>query len=241
MRLLRGILICACLGAMRAAVPAGADAAPDFEAEYALYMKGMKVAEMERRFSRSGDGQYLYRSDTETTGLFSLFRDDRITEESRGRLNSDAPRPLHYQYSHTGSKKHRKVSIRFDWDRNEVINLVNGDAWKMDLEPGVVDKLLYQFIIMQDLNAGKRHLKYIIADGGRTKTYHFEPEGEEVIETPLGRLKTLKLIRNKPNSRRETTLWCAEELNYLPVKVRNIEDDGNVTTAIVQSLKGLGR
>ena len=68
----------------------------------------------------------------------------------------------------------------------------------------------------------------------------FEPEGEEIINTPLGKLKTIKLTRHKPNSRRETTLWCALDLHYLPVKVENIEKDDKITVAIIQSLQGLG-
>lgn len=220
---------------------AGSTPAAQFKAEYALYIKGVKVAKMERRFSSSADGSYVYRSNTRTTGLFSLFRDDHITEESRGRLLGDGAQPLRYDYSHTGSHKQRRVSMRFDWGRNEVVNLVNGSPWKMHLQAGVLDKLLYQYVIMQDLSAGKRRLSYVIADGGKTKVYDFEPQGEEIIDTPLGRLRTLKLTRHKPNSRRETTLWCALDLQYLPVKVKNIEKDNKITVAIIQSLSGLGR
>ncbi|MEJ2761457.1 MAG: DUF3108 domain-containing protein [Gammaproteobacteria bacterium] len=223
------------------AAPAGDDVSLDFQAQYALYYKGIKVAEMQRRFSRAGNGAYRYRSETEAAGLFALFRDDKITEESWGRLGGDTAQPLHYQYIRTGSHKQRNVSIRFDWDKNEVINQVNGSAWKMKLEPGMVDKLLYQFIIMLDLGDGKRHLEYVIADGGKTKTYRFDAQGEEVIQTPLGKMRTLKLRRYKPNSRRETTLWCAPALHYLPVKVKNVEKDDRITVAIIQSLKGLGR
>jgi hypothetical protein len=237
MRLIHCILISLCLVGSGSAA-----AAPlDFKVKYALYYKGMKVARMERRFSQTEDGGYLYRSNTETAGLISLFRDDRITEESRGQLHGNTARPLQYEYSHTGSRKQRQVSIRFDWDKNEVINMVNGSAWKMELEPGVLDKLLYQFLIMQDLNAGKRHLSYMIADGGTTKTYRFELQGEEVINTPLGKLKTIKLARHRPDKKRETTLWCALDLHYLPVKVKNVEKDDRITVAIIQSLQGLGR
>lgn len=241
MRILSWLSICLCLGMLSTAALAGSGGSLDFQAQYALYYKGIKVAEMQRRFTRTGDGEYWYRSDTEAAGLISLFRDDRITEESRGHLGVDTARPLHYQYTRTGSHKQRRVSIRFDWDKNEVINMVNGSAWKMKLEPGVVDKLLYQFIIMRDLSAGKRHLRYVIADGGKTKTYHFDAQGEEVIQTPLGKMRTLKLRRYKPNSRRETTLWCAPALHFLPVKVKNVEKDDRITVAIIQSLKGLGR
>jgi hypothetical protein len=240
MRVFHCVFLCLGLVGGSSAAGAGTEPSLDFKANYALYYKGIKVARMERRFSQTDDGGYLYRSNAETAGLISLFRDDRITEESRGQLHGNTARPLQYEYSHTGSKKQRQVSIRFDWDKNEVINLVNGSAWKMELEPGVLDKLLYQFLIMQDLNAGKRHLSYLIADGGKTKTYNFEPEGEEVINTPLGKLRTIKLTRHRSNNKRETILWCALDLHYLPVKVKNVEKHDRVTIAIIQSLQGLG-
>ena len=102
-----------------------------------------------------------------------------------------------------------------------------------------MDKLLYQFAIMFDLQAGRKDLEYTIADGGKVKYYDFEPIGNETINTPLGELQSLKFIHHKEGSERSVTLWCAPQLQFLPVKVENDEKDGSRTVAIVKSVKGL--
>lgn len=210
-----------------------------FQAEFLLYTKGMKVARMEREYSQSPDGEYLYRSETQTTGLISLFRNDLILEETKWMLEGGILKPVHYSYSHTRTKKERQVTIDFNWKKGQITNSINGESWNMPVEPGTLDKLLYQLAIMRDLKEGKSPISYTIADGGKIKTYNFELLGEEMLETPLGELHTLKLSRNKPNSRRETTLWCALELDYLPVRVENIESDGRKTIAVIHSYKGV--
>lgn len=210
-----------------------------FDANYALYSKGAKIADMDRSMTPQADGTYLFKSDTHTAGLISLFRKDHVVEQSTWELAGGVLKPLQYLYSHTGGRKNRNVAVKFDWGANRITNIVNGDSWKMPTAPNVMDKLLYQFAIMHDLEAGRQSLAYTIADGGKIKTYRFEPQGRETIKTPLGELQTLKLVRFKPNSSRRTTLWCALRYRYLPVKVVNEEDDGGRTTAIIQSLTGL--
>ena len=86
---------------------------------------------------------------------------------------------------------------------------------------------------------GRQNLRYTIADGGKIKDYNFEILGEETLSTPLGKLDTVKLERHKPNSRRKSTLWCAKKLEFLPVKVENVEKDGRITTALIKSLDGI--
>ena len=210
-----------------------------FEAAYTLHRKGIKIAKMKRSFSHLQNGKFLYRSETITAGLLSLFRKDRVIEQSTWYLDEQQIRPILYSYEHTGGKKERNVIIKFDWTAKRITNSINGDSWQMQTRPNIMDKLLYQFAIMQDIKAGKDPLVYTIADGGKIKTYNFEVLGEEVIHTKLGKLHTLKLERHKSNSKRKTTFWCARDLNYLPVRVEHIAKDGSKTTAVINSLTGL--
>lgn len=210
-----------------------------FEADYSVYRKGAKVAKMQRRFNQLENGHYFYRSETRTTGLVSLFRKDHIVEETTWKLSEEELFPSHYLYRHTGGKKDRHVEVNFDWRENTITNSINGASWQMPTQARIMDKLLYQLAIMQDLKSGRIPLSYTIADGGKIKPYHFEILGEERIKTDLGEFNTIKLFRHKPNSRRQSTLWCAKELHYLPVRLENIEKDGAKTVVEINSLAGI--
>lgn len=236
-------IMLALASALSGPVAADADAEPAqwpprFSAEYHLYNHGMKVAEMQRVMETAPGGEFLFRSDTRTTGLFALVRKDRIIEESRWRLLDGSLQSLAYSYTRTGPKE-RKVAVQFDWDTRRITNTINGDSWLMPAVPEVVDKLLYQFALMSDLRSGDTDLNYTVADGGKVKIYEIEPLGEERVTTPLGDMPSLKFRHQKVGDDRITTLWCAPRFQYLPVQVEYQEKDGNRVRVVLQSVTGL--
>lgn len=212
---------------------------PEFEAVYDVYRSGIKIASTVRKFVRQQDGTLLYRSETNVTGIATMFRKDRIIEQSISSYVDGRILPRQYLYEHTGTSKVRNVTIDFDWDANQITNSVNGAPWHMPATRGMLDKLLYQYTIMLDMQQGKSSLSYIIADGGKEKTYRFEKLGEEILDTPLGKLNTIKMKRYRSDSDRESIFWSAQELGYMPIKLENI-DDGVRTVAIIHSLEGYG-
>ena len=207
-----------------------------FEAEYALYAKKTKAAQVMRSLTRLDDGSYEYRSETKTVGLISLFKKLHIVESSRFVQEGGALKSLSYDYKRTGYRKKREVSIEFNQDTGKIKNTVNGDFWHLPMEPAVMDKLLYQLAIMYDLQHGRTPATYQIADGGGIKTYNFEKLGEEEVETPLGSFNTIKMIRHRPDSSRKSIFWCAPDLDYLQVKVEHTEKDGSTTVAVIKSI-----
>ena len=222
-----------------AAMATDAEPGTPFVVSYNLYNRGAKVATMHRAMNQRPDGSFSYRSETKTTGLFSLVRKDQIIEESIWNLADGRLQPLFYTYDHSGGRKDRRVAVLFDWDEMRITNTVNGESWRMPTHPEVMDKLLYQFAIMFDLQAGRTDLQYTVADGGKVKVYEFEQVGNEEVDTPLGKFQSLKFIRHKQGTDRATILWCAPQLQFLPVKVENGEKDGSRTVAIVDSVTGL--
>ena len=66
-----------------------------------------------------------------------------------------------------------------------------------------------------------------------------EEIGNERISTELGLLNTLKVRRLRAGSRRETILWCAEELGYLPVRITHREPDGTTLELRIRTATGL--
>ena len=56
-------------------------------------------------------------------------------------------------------------------------------------------------------------------DYKKMKEYYFEIMGEERVYTSLGSFKTIKVQHKRYKKEKNITLWCAPELNYLPVKI----------------------
>ena len=106
----------------------------------------------------------------------------------------------------------------------------------MDIPANAQDKLVYQLSIMYDLLNGKKDLEYKIADGGKLKDYSFEIQGEEVLNTDLGKIKTLRIQRI--GDRRDTTVWCAPKFAYLPVRLEQQDTDGSELTMQITSVRG---
>lgn len=211
-----------------------------FEANYTLYSNDTRVGLMERRFSQLKNGQYRFSSESKTTGFIALIKKVHILEESTWDLIDSYFTPLNYTYHHIKGKKERNAEINFNWDKQQITNRVNKSTWHMQTQKGIQDKLLYQLTIMSDLMSGHIPESYAIADGGKIKQYVFERIADETVSTPLGDFKTIKLALHKKNKEQENFLWCAYDLNFLPVKVTSTEKDNRLSTAIIKSIKGLG-
>ncbi|MYM65000.1 DUF3108 domain-containing protein [Pseudomaricurvus sp. HS19] len=145
-------------------------------------------------------------------------------------------RPQTYSYNRTGLGRDRTALLTFDHDQGKVTNNVQNKPWSMDVPTDVQDKLSYQLQLRADLINGKELMEYQVADGGRLKTYRFAVEGEEVIDTPVGRLNTVRVKRLRKDNDRVTLIWLARDWDYLIVRIQQTEDDGkyyeiNLTSA----------
>ncbi len=218
-----------------AATPSGS--LPErFEASFVLSAQGIDIGQTHWQLEPVGGGRYVYRSRSEATGIAKLLRDERIDERSEWRYtDSGGVKPLHYTYSRSGGKRERDVEVRFDWDAGRVHNTLNGQTWSMEVEPGTLDKLVYMLALMQDLADGMRATRYTVADGGKVKSYEMRVVGEERVDTVLGPLDTVIVHRQREgDDERETLVWCAPALGFLPVQVEHREADGTVRLTLTR-------
>jgi hypothetical protein len=198
-----------------------------FRAVYKADYKGLPIsAKGIRELSIDESGNYLLSS--VATALFAS-----ITETSSFRMEGSEVIPLEYRYHRSGIGKKREAILSFDWETGTVLNDVQKQPWRMDVPIGAMDKLLYQFKLREDLLAAHEtggpwpELEYVIADGGKLKNYSFKVIGEEVIDTPLGKMNTIKASRVNDNRDRESTFWLARDYDFLLVRFQQIEADGD--------------
>lgn len=213
---------------------------PDFSANYLVKLNGLQAGELKRSLSTNADGTRQFKSATKAKGVFSFFKPDLVEETSIWQSSNNQIQPQHYLYQRTGGKKEKHMSLDFDWQTQQLHIDDKKQPWQLKLEDGTLDKLVYQLALMSDLAKEKTAFNYRIADGGKLKNYDIRIVEEETITTPLGKIDTIKLIRHREGkNKRQTTLWCAPMLNYLPVKLEHTEKGGTVFTALLRKLKGI--
>ncbi|RBO82220.1 DUF3108 domain-containing protein [Marinomonas aquiplantarum] len=133
--------------------------------------------------------------------------------------------PTKYQYKSKVLGKTRKATLTFDWKKQLVRNDVEEKPWNLSISPNTLDKLSIQLQIRQDLKQGKNEFDYLIADGGYIKNWQFKREKMETVNTKLGRLSAIKMLRTDNLSKgKQTSFWFVPKLDYLLVKLEHKED-----------------
>lgn len=214
------------------------DLPPPFFARFSLSTHGAKIGETEWSVKPLATGLYAYESRSNAAGILALISNEKIVERSEWRLENGMLRPINYSYQRSGGKKDRTIHVAFDWKNMQAKNTAKGQTWRMPVPDGTLDKLSYVLVLMGDLAAEKTDLQYLVADGGKLKTYRLRIEGTEQLETAIGTFDTVRIRRLRSSEERETLLWCARDLNYLPVKIEHKERDGTLLMRIL-AVEGL--
>lgn len=138
--------------------------------------------------------------------------------------------PQHYFYTRTGLGKNRREDLQFDWNNKQVTSAARKSSLPLDATQKIQDSLSYQVQLRQDLIAGKTNLSYSITNGRKIKQYRFEVVGEETLDTPLGKVATVKVRRKEDNNEeREIYAWFAKDFQYLLVRLQQ-EENGSAYT-----------
>lgn len=160
-----------------------------------------------------------------------------LSESSKLRFTPEGVEPQSYRYQRKVLGKKRRAELDFDWQNSLVSNPISDNPQQMKIPVGTLDKLSYQLQLRLDLINKRDKLEYQVADGDRLKTYRFIHEGEETVETALGNFQAVKLRRDRgSDSKRETWIWFAPELNYQLVKLLQTETDGKSYSLVIKAL-----
>ena len=209
---------------------AGATAAAPrpFSLAYLLTSDGSEIAEVEQVFEPAGDGRWRFTSRVEPSGILATLVGGTIREVTELEEHVARLRPTSYLFERRGLARDRDVTVRFDWKRGRVENVVNDDRWTMRVPQDALDKHSLVLAVSADLEAGTLADSYPVADGGRLKTYSFQRLGDERLVTPLGVLDTVKLRRERPGGRPATLFWHAPAYAHLPVRIERRDGEGRV-------------
>ena len=151
------------------------------------------------------------------TGVTRVFTRGRISETSRFDTVPDGVQPRHYTSQDTLSRDKTNATIDFDWETGVARGTVDGEDLVTEIEGLAHDRVSIQYEVMQDLLNGHPSKLYTMFEVDRLRPVNITVLGEKEVEVPAGRFTVIGIRHQAEGSKRATTLWCAEELGYLPV------------------------
>jgi hypothetical protein len=223
------LLACAALAGQVWAAP------KEIRATYSGSMNGMAIGVISEHFVTER-GTYRIVSDTKPIGLAVLIQRQPLRFESRGELTRKGLRPLNFEARRAAADP-PQVSAAFDWQHAQLVLRHGGKVESMSVEPGTQDRLsiMYQFMLMPLTKSG--YVDFSMTNGRKLDRYRYRITPEVEIDTPLGRLKTLHLVKQRDPGDTVTELWLSDAHRHFPVKMLIVEKDGMRFEQMIQALE----
>lgn len=174
------------------------------------------------------NGKYLLASDGETIGLLDFFRPQQLRYISQGKITSSGLRPDAFFITRTRKGKTETARAEFDWENRKILYGYARDKKIATLEDGAQDliSLAYHFSLSPPAPG---RLRIPVTSGRDLDLREIEVLPEEVIETPMGQMRALRLRQIARPGKEHFELWLAIQYHYLPVRLRYFDRNGNYT------------
>lgn len=229
MRPLIALLLC-CIAPALFAAPS-----ERIEASYDLLSKGIKIAVVTEKFTRTGD-HYRIESFTKPVGLLAMFRSETYLIVSEGDITAHGLRPKSAVYKRS-KEVTKNTEANFDWQSSTLMLSDREGKRSMPLPDGLQDRLsmLYQFRYVPLLHE-RKELSMHITNGSKIDERQYLVRSKQMLNVPLGTLETLYLSTAPQQTPWKTEIWLAVEKGNLPCKIVLTEDNGEILTQVLTAL-----
>jgi len=174
-----------------------------------------------------------------TYTLTSMVNAEGLTSQTRGTLMLKSEgvvtiaglTPSYFSYQ-DNTDKNKSHSVRFAWSDGILqMHSPSGDSTET-LPAATQDTLsaIYQFMFAPP--SENTQVSTTNGKNLRISTYNFQ--GEVLLTSPLGELKTIHLVKNDDDG--ELELWLAPDYQYLPIKIRQTEKNGSFIEQIATKI-----
>ena len=187
-------------------------------------LNGMRVGRAEQIWKRDGD-RYAISSLAEASGLFSLFASGKHLQESRGEITPAGLKPSDYRVERGKGGADKTDTAEFDWNAMTLTLASGGGKQTLKLPEGTQDMLSFMYQLAFAPPQGSV-VKLQVTNGRKLDSYTWWVV-EEALETPMGVLNTLHLGKQREEGEKDTEVWLAADYHYLPVKISQIDKDGD--------------
>lgn len=202
------------------------------QAVYDVYISGMKVGQIDERYQQEGE-HYTLSSVTTPQGLLAAFRPGKIHLTSRGDVEGQGLRPLHYEDRREGNPE-KDSSAGFDWEAHR-LNL-SRPPQQLALPDGTQDRLsaMYQFMFTSLEHVDT--ITFAMTNGSKLDNYRYAIGPLQQLSTPAGKFDVRYLdSQGKPGESR-TEIWL-ETKYHLPCKMVITDASGERMSQVLSTVK----
>tara|TARA_R110002110_G_scaffold415561_2_gene651022 strand:+ start:257344 stop:258114 length:771 start_codon:yes stop_codon:yes gene_type:complete len=198
-------------------------------AQYMTTTRGMDLA-LTRQLKQGADGSY-----TLTNGgkiMVVGFHEVSVFD-----VEGDRIVPRSYVYQGTGLINRRR-EVHFTPGSPIVRSLYKEQWYDLPRSQKTLDRMSQQEQLrLRLLNdpTPRGDIAVQIADGKRVKDYTLVFVGEELVQTPLGAVKSLHFTRIHDDPERKSDIWLAPDWDYLMVKTLHVEDESPVEITLTSA------
>ena len=193
-----------------------------YKAEYKvkiMVLSGKLITEV-----RQTENGFMAHSVVQPSGLARLFLGGNIEESAWFGTSDGGVIPDRYSSVDTLTSDKKVMDFQFDWDRNEVTGTINDEEHRIELDGLVHDRVSIQYELMLDLLNNEPDQNYTLLNKDELRPIMVTNIGKKTLKVPFGKFEAVGIQHSTADSSRLTTLWCVEELGYLPVMIEQFRD-----------------
>ena len=173
---------------------------------------------------KATDQGYVATHVVKPTGLSRVVASGEMFVTSTFTPVADGVRPVSYRAIDT-IRDEPEANITFDWSANLATGTVGDVPVEFQLDGPSHDAVSIQYELMYDLINRQPSESYVLFDVEKMRVAHIREVGRTTIKTKAGQYEVVGIQHQKEGSSRVTTLWCAPELDYLPVMIEQHRKD----------------
>jgi len=203
------------------------------QASYNVTMNGTPIAVMNETFE-ARDGTYRITSESVPLGAVALFQKPALAVSS-GHVAAEGLRPERFEGRRIGNNQQLKAE--FDWAGERLTFGRDGKTETVTLGRGTQDRLSIMYQFMYQSFDKRDRLEVAMTDGRRLARYQYTITPNVEIETPLGRMTTLHLVKQSDPDASSNEIWLAPEHHFLPVRMVIRESNGTRYEQVVNRIE----
>ena len=193
---------------------------------FSVYKSGTSFAigEAQHRLDIDDQQHYTIRTSATTTGVVRLLKRFEMVQTSTGTLTSYGLQPSKFVEDKITSDGTDTHVADFDWSANTV-HFSAGNSAALPKTSQDIVSFMYQ---LSQLPWNVNPLSIPISNGKKLEHYQIEVGEEELIDTPMGKLRAIPMRKVHAPNEEGLNIWLAVEYRLLPIKITQLERDGSV-------------